>query len=233
MNIYLLELAGKWISLFCVSILSFFGNISIVENKLMSENMEKDKSLSIVNTIIPHQTIIKPKSNLPSDTKNIIVEGQDGIVLKENGEIIQTYRDVVDEVIEVGTGPIGAYNGRMTGYGPDCKTCSGIGKVACPTQDRKYHSLIQDGIYYADIDYGQTRIVAATKTIFPCGTIIEVNKNHEKFMAIVLDRGGAIENAWNNNQQILIDLSFESEKNPEIFKVTSNDVNYKVKRWGW
>lgn len=234
MNIYLLELLGRWIAFLFVSLISFFGNFSLKENVINTNNDINNKSLSIINTVIPYETITNIKSNIPRNVKRVITEGQDGIVLKnDNGEIISVYQEVINKVVETGKAEIGSYVGRMTGYGPDCKTCSGVGTVACRNADRKNHNLINDGIYYDDKDYGKVRILSATKELFACGTIIEVKRNNETFIGVVMDRGSAMENAWKNKSQVLIDLAFETEQNPEIFKATSSNVEYNVKRWGW
>lgn len=104
--------------------------------------------------------------------------------------------------------------GRMSGYGPDCYGCSGY---------LAYGMYVGDGtIYYNDSEYGLVRIVAGDRK-YPFGTIIKVNNS---FLAIVLDRGGAIgigksflfdllypnENIANENG-ILIDAEFEILRN--------------------
>ena len=43
MNIYLLQLVGKWISIFVVSIASFFGTITLKEQEIIIDNNNKIK----------------------------------------------------------------------------------------------------------------------------------------------------------------------------------------------
>ncbi len=89
-----------------------------------------------------------------------------------------------------------AFNGRMSGYGPDCVGCSGF---------LAYNGLdVRSGnIYYEDREYGRVRIAAADRSI-PFGSIIEVD---DKFLIIILDRGGGI----GFNKGFQFDLLYESE----------------------
>ena len=109
------------------------------------------------------------------------------------------------------------FNGKMTGYGPDCKGCGG--GVSCIR-----YNVRNGNIYYSDKDYGKIRILAADKKI-PCGTIIRVSnlRKYKDFYAIVLDRGGAIKGN-------LMDLLFVSEKSVDIGR---ENVKYTIVRWGW
>lgn len=233
MNQYLLHFVGKWLSLILVSITSLFGTYTInnVENITVNDNF--DKSTNRIHKVVEYETIIKNNPKLPWNTKKVIVEGQNGIVY-ENPEnnTVEVLREVVNEVIEVGTGPSGNFYGRLTGYGADCKGCSGT--VACPSPIKKYHNLYNDGIYYNDTEYGEVRILAASHKVFPCGTIIRVTRgSDEPFIGVVLDTGVAMRKAWDEEGRILIDLAFVSESDPEVLKTTSNNVYYEVLRWGW
>ncbi|MBR4261938.1 MAG: 3D domain-containing protein [Bacilli bacterium] len=109
------------------------------------------------------------------------------------------------------------FNGKMTGYGPDCKGCGG--GVSCIR-----YNVRNGNIYYNDKDYGKIRILAADKKI-PCGTVIRVSnlRKYKDFYAIVLDRGGAIKGN-------LMDLLFVSESSVDIGR---ENVKYTVVRWGW
>lgn len=114
-----------------------------------------------------------------------------------------------------------SFVGKLTGYGPDCKGCSG--KTACkPNQD------VRGGnIYYSDSTYGKIRIVAADKNI-PCGSIIKINNikiYSEPIMVVVLDRGKAI-------KENHLDLLFSTEKNMGGFS-TQSDIQFDIIRWGF
>ena len=92
---------------------------------------------------------------------------------------------------------IGIYNGKLTGYGPDCPGCSSVGNVSCLTREGANHSLTYDGLYYNDITYGNLIILAADHLLFPCGTVVKVNNGIlNEFYGIVLDTGIAMRNAW-------------------------------------
>lgn len=231
MNIYLLRLVGKWISLLFVSITSLVGSEVFNERKIAIKNSNAGKSNTPIVELIKYETIIKYNQSLPTGTKKTVVKGIDGIVSKDQEKLIQ---EVVNEVIEIGIGKEGNYTGRLTGYGPDCYGCSGVGVVSCRTPDRKRYSLVKDGIIYNDKEYGELRILSATHEIFPCGTIVSVKKgNEEPFLGVVMDTGIAMRNAWKENKQILFDLAFSTEKDPDIYKATARNVKYEVKRWGW
>ncbi len=238
MNIYLLEVMGKLISLITITAVSIVGAVSVQTSSVSLNNINKEKSLDIEHEIIPFETKKIFRSNMPTGTKLTKTEGQEGIVVL-NGEYQIDLREQINEEVYVGTGPVGKYQGNMTGYGPDCRTCSGRGFVGCRGYDGTYHNLIKDGKYYNDHEYGEIRIVAATRQVFKCGTIVEVKINGEKFNAIVLDRGAAMENHYNNGH-IVFDLAFVSEKEDikEIRAITKNNLNrpvvgFEVKRWGF
>lgn len=113
-----------------------------------------------------------------------------------------------------------SFVGKLTGYGPDCKGCSG--RLACKGQNAR-----GGNIYYNDDTYGKIRIVAADKSI-PCGSIIKLNNINiysEPVVAIVLDRGKKIKGNH-------LDLLFETEKNMSGFATQSN-IQFDIMRWGY
>ncbi|MDD2180846.1 MAG: hypothetical protein PHW32_00510 [Bacilli bacterium] len=233
MNSYLLHFVGKLISLLVVSITSVFGAYQINNIETVNTNDNVNKSLNIVHTVIEYDTLIKRTSRLPLNTKKIIVQGVDGLVYedKEN-KTVDVIKEVVHEVVELGTGPSGKHHGRLTAYGADCNGCSGT--TACRLPTKKYHNLYKDGIVYNDTDYGEIRILAASHKVFPCGTIIKVTReSDEPFIGIVMDTGIAMRNAWDNEERIIVDLAFLEEADPQVRKTTSNNVKYNVLRWGW
>lgn len=236
MNSYLLHIVGKWISLLIVSLSSLFGISSLKETEVKTVNNVSKKGLNIVYTIVKHDTIVNKTKKLPLNTTRVLVAGTDGMIYEndETGEI-EIIKTVVDEIIEKGIGSNGEFVGRLTAYGPDCKTCNGLGNVACPfLPDGSKFNLIEDGIIYNDKEYGEVRVLAAANEVFSYGTIIKVSvKNKEPFLGIVLDTGGALNRAWEKEKKIIIDLAFETEKDPLVNKTTSDNVKYDVIRWGW
>ena len=210
MNFYLLNLFGKWVSLGILSIMSLFSNV------------------------IEHKTTEIFDSSMPSNITKVIQEGKDGVTYY-NGEETIILEEVIDEEVVIGTGKNGEYTGVMTGYGPDCSTCSGRGFVSCKTEDKKNFNLINDGIYYNDDEYGEVRVLAAALSEFPCGTIIEVkNSNLGNFTGIVMDTGYTMREQLKDGIYHF-DVAYQTEKDESIKKATdmSGDVIYSVQRWGW
>lgn len=159
----------------------------------------------------------------------VLTEGEYGYTHIIDGVEIK-YKEPINQVIQVGTHKNADYKGTLTGYGPDCKGCTGV--VACKTNDRKNWSLVNDGIIYTDKDYGEVNIVASDTSLFPCGTIVEItNSNYDHILAVVLDTGYTMRRAWKVNNKVHLDMAFESEKETNI--VTNKDTKYHVKRWGW
>ncbi len=233
MNFYLLNLFGKWVSLGILSIMSLFG-FTLEEETTEISNSNINKNVNISSTVIEHETIETFDSSIPSNITKVITEGKDGVIYyNDDGTIV--LEEVVDEEVIIGTGKNGEYTGVMTGYGPDCSTCSGRGYVSCKTEDKKNFNLIDDGVYYNDDEYGEVRVLAAALSEFPCGTIVEVkSSNLGDFTGIVMDTGYTMREQLKNGVYHF-DVAYETEKNEEIKKATnmSGEVIYSVQRWGW
>ncbi len=233
MNFYLLNLFGKWVSLGILSIMSLFG-FTLEEETTEISNSNINKNVNISSTVIEHETIETFDSSIPSNITKVITEGKDGVIYyNDDGAIV--LEEVVDEEVIIGTGKNGEYTGVMTGYGPDCSTCSGRGYVSCKTEDKKNFNLINDGVYYNDDEYGEVRVLAAALSEFPCGTIVEVkSSNLGDFTGIVMDTGYTMREQLKNGVYHF-DVAYETEKNEEIKKATnmSGEVIYSVQRWGW
>lgn len=234
MNFYLLNLFGKWVSFGILSIVSLLG-FNIDEKTFEVRNSNIDKNVNVISTVIEHKTIKNYDSSIPSNITKIIKEGQDGVIYYNEMNEVVVLEGVVDEEIIIGTGKNGEYTGVITGYGPDCKTCSGRGYVSCRTENKKSFNLITDGIYYNDDEYGEVRVLAAALSEFPCGTIVEVkNSNLGDFIGIVMDTGYDMRKHLEEGIYHF-DVAYETEKNEEVKKVTdmSGDIIYNVQRWGW
>lgn len=232
MNVAVLTMIKKWISCLLISVSFLFSGSMIKKERLEVANTNEDKSYHAQNEIIPYETKIVYNSKTPSTIKKVLVEGEVGIsTTKENEEKV-TIKEPVTEIIEQGTGAAGNYVGRITGYGPDCPGCSKTGTVACHTENRGKHSLITDGIYYEDKEYGKVRILSAASA-FPCGTIIEVDDGKiEPFYGVVLDRGGSMNAAWNNGT-VWIDLAYASISDAKAGGITGKNIKFSVQRWGF
>lgn len=234
MNITIIKMLVRFLSLLVVSASSLLNSVSINTSIVGINNSDKNKSSSPISTIIKYETVINYNSKIPSGIKKIKVEGQDGeVYLDPQGNVFNTLKEKRDEIIEIGIGKAGSYTGLLTGYGPDCVSCDGRGYVYCKSPNGKYFNLVNDGMYYNDSEYGQVRIVAADQREFPCGTIVEVDNSlmkEGKFLAIVLDTGYAMRKAYDNGN-IHMDLAFTTQKNL-IFQ-TNYSTNFSVQRWGW
>ncbi len=223
MNFYLLSLFGKWGILVILSVMSLLGF-----------KIEETMNDNITSTVVKYEIVKTYDSSIPSNITKVITEGKDGIVYYANDEEI-VLEEVINEEVVVGTGKYGIYTGVMTGYGPDCKTCSGRGYVACKTEDKKNFNLIKDGIYYNDDEYGEVRVLAAALTEFPCGTIVEVNSsNLGDFTGIVMDTGYTMREQLKKGVYHF-DVAFKTEEDENVRKATNmkGNVIYSVQRWGW
>ena len=110
--------------------------------------------------------------------------------------------------------------GTMSGYGLDCKGCSG---VVGARYDARGNNL-----RYNDPVYGECRIVAGDKK-FPYGTIVRVKDSKiGTFNAIVLDRGGDI----GIGRRYLFDLLFWTEKESYDFGLSRN-TTFEILRYGY
>ena len=110
--------------------------------------------------------------------------------------------------------------GTMSGYGLDCKGCSG---VVGARYDAKGNNL-----RYHDPIYGECRIVAGDKK-YPYGTIVRVkNSKIGTFNAIVLDRGSDI----GIGRRYMFDLLFWTEKESYDFGLSRN-TTFEILRYGY
>lgn len=233
MNVFLMQLLSKWVSLFAVALISFVPGFETNERKFELNNKSKDMSLNVVTEITEFKTKYIYSRNIPSNIKKTIQEGKEGVLYYSlDNSMERKLRNPIDEIIELGTGPNGEFKGKLTGYGPDCPGCSEKGYVACKTYEKKKHSLYDDGITYEDYEFGEVRILAASRNVFPCGTIVLVDNGIlEPFYGVVLDTGHAMRQAWENSNKVLMDLAFETQSN--VSNATSNNTKFSVQRWGW
>ncbi len=199
-----------------------FSRTIIVSN----DSFDKSSTLSVVP--ISYDVETRYSDDLLYGEEKVVQEGIDGYALESGTVVVEP----TNKIIEVGRGPISISYGSTTGYGANCVGCSG--NVACSTEYGT-HNLIRDGVYYNDSKYGKVRIVAADNSKFSCGTIIEVDNGiMDPFMAIVMDTGGAMRDAWSSGN-VLIDIAFSYENSDGINNATnrSGNVKFKVYRNGW
>ena len=231
MNTIIYNLIKNFLSVIVICLTSIT-SFNLNQENIQIYNQDNIKSTNINNKIIKYDVIKKYNFKLPYGEEKIITEGQNGIQVLDSNNNYITLQEKIDKVVEIGLGKNGSYNGILTSYGPDCASCDGRGYVSCPKKDGTWFSLINDGIYYNDSEYGDVRVVAADQREFPCGTVLEISNSYlnEPIYGIVLDTGYSMKKAYNNGI-IHIALAFKSEK--EININTNNDTNFNVKRWGW
>lgn len=243
MNLNLLQLVSKCTTLAIMSITSIFNTSGYIEREINVENENITKDIPVVNTITNYDTVVEYNEKLPSNVSNVVQEGNIGLSYQEqtNEEKVtsdETTQNVViqevsNQVIEQGIGDYGIYTGKLVGYGPDCPGCSKEGYTACRTLDKNKFSLVYDGVYYEDSEYGLVRIVAAATKKFPCGTIVEIKKlDKDPFTVIVLDTGGTVMNAWENGA-VIMDLAYPQNALAGTDGLTGNNITFSVQRWGW
>ena len=164
----------------------------------------------IIYLLIFINGVIFPKEN---EVNNILI-GKEINIFRNDYEVIKEEKDELKEEMVLAT-----YHGNITGYGPDCRGCSGITASG-------YN--VKNNIYYYDKEYGKIRIVAADKSI-PFGSIIKITdlKNKDDILAIVLDRGGAI----GFKKSVYFDLLYKSEKETNSFG--KQKATFKLLRKGY
>lgn len=213
--------------LFIIFLFIFFSCFKSYDKVVFSNSFVRGSNISIVP--IDYSTDIVYNDDMVYGEEKITVNGVMGYALAGSDTVIAP---PINEVKEIGRGPLSISYGSTTGYGANCVGCSG--NVACRTSYGT-HNLISNGVFYDDLKYGSVRIIAADHSVFSCGTIIEVDNGvMEPFMAIVLDTGGAMRSA-SENGNILIDIAFSYEDSDGIFSATnrSGNVKFKVYRNGW
>ena len=192
-------------------------------------NPNPTKVITVVSDIEKFDTEYVYDSNMPSSADPVImIHGSNGIKNETTGKVEKT---AVTQIVKVGTGEKAIYTGRMTGYGGDCKGCSG--NLSCKTREGAKFNLKTQGHIYFDEVYGKVRILAADLSLFPCGTIIKVdNGKLEPFNAIVLDTGYTMRKAWSQGT-VWVDLAYTTQNDKSIYNATSRNAIYSVQRWGW
>ncbi len=136
------------------------------------------------------------------------------VIIKEEKKVKPKENTIVEKVIKT-------YNGYITGYGPDCKGCSGITASG--------YNVKNGNIYYNDRTYGKVRIVAADRKL-SFGTIVRIknlNITKKPIIAIVLDRGSAI----GFNKKVYFDLLYNSEK--ETISFGKRKATFEILRNGF
>lgn len=224
---------GISLGLFAIASVSIIST-TIANSGITIKNPTPNMTATIINEVQAYETEYVYNAAMPSTADPLtLVEGVNGLEYTYDGLTYTHLSDKVNEVVQVGTGMQGIYNGKLTGYGPDCPGCSAVGNVSCLTREGVNHSLSTNGLYYTDAVYGSLRILAADHLLFPCGTVVKVNNGIlNEFYGIVLDTGYAMRNAWSQGI-VWMDLAFSSQAEALTGGATSSNTTFSVQRWGW
>lgn len=237
MNLYILEIIGKFIKILFLTLVSVFHINFYSEQTSNIENTIVNKESYAVNyVIIPEVKVVKSEQKeLKEEEKEIkkVEVVQNKPVTKQVVKQVPKQEVKKENIVtEKKTDSLDQFTGKLTGYGPDCYGCSGKGNLACRTREKTTYNLYRDGIYYTDKEYGKLRILSAATSKFKCGSIISIKSGNQIFTGIVLDTGGDMIKAWNNGK-VWMDLAYSASSKVSSDGLTGTNVNFSVLRYGW
>ena len=128
---------------------------------------------------------------------------------------------------------IDTFKGTITAYGPDCVGCSGITASGYVVAENVNGVITSTTTTYIDETFGELRVLASANS-FPFGTVMRISGDRIDgyIMGIILDRGGAMNNAWSEGE-VLIDLLFATENSSEVYEFgRQKNVKFEVLRYG-
>ena len=199
-----------------------FGTVGSNKNMTVIANNNFNKMAD--RTLVLFEEEKKNESSL--DDTVVPLEDENDKVQEVVEEIKEEDKEVEEEVIVTPDEPNLFYDkavimtevGTITGYGPDCRGCSGVTASG--------HNL-HESVYYEDSEFGTVRILAADRSI-PFYSIFRVSNipGMDPFIAIVLDTGGNV----GYEKGTLFDLAFESEATG-VVPLTQN-VTFEMLRSG-
>ena len=186
-----------------------------VKVKLDDKKLNSSDFLEYVNNkVIEDKETIEEKEDSIEEKEVFLdkeIEKEEVVQEEEKEEVVvsKPVSDVLEKQV-----------GSLSGYGPDCKGCSGY------LASGRY---VGDGnIYYSDSTYGTVRILSGDKT-YPFGTIVRVKSSSwGTFLAIVLDRGGGV----GFGKTHLFDLLYPSNSLAYDYGVSYNTV-FEILRYGY
>lgn len=202
-----------------------FGTVGSNKNMTVIANNNFNKMAD--RTLVLFEEEKKNESSL--DDTVVPLEDENDKVQEVVEEIKEEDKEVEEEVIVTPDEPNLFYDkavimtevGTITGYGPDCRGCSGVTASG--------HNL-HESIYYNDLEFGTVRILAADKRI-PFYSIFRVSNipGMDPFLAIVLDTGSDV----GYEKGTLFDLAYQTEKDPKnkVIGKTAN-VTFEMLRSG-
>ena len=186
-----------------------------VKVKLDDKKLNSSDFLEYVNNKVIEDTETIEEKEDSIEEKEVVLDKE---IEKEEVEQEEEKEEVV--VSEPVSDVLEKQVGSLSGYGPDCKGCSGY------LASGRY---VGDGnIYYSDSTYGTVRILSGDKT-YPFGTIVRVKSSSwGTFLAIVLDRGGGV----GFGKTHLFDLLYQSNSLAYDYGISYNTV-FEILRYGY
>ena len=182
----------------------------------------------IVASLFLKPTHINVKAS--NESKSITTSSFNGIQLRRVAEteetnsvdstVVKLEKDLSSTVAKSSfTDVLETINGSLSAYGPDCKGCSGRLGGGYDARGGNYT--------YNDKQYGTIRVVAGDPK-YPYGTIVRIKGIGKDFLAIVLDRGGAI----GINRRFTFDLLCPSEASASSYG-SHRGVTFEILRYGY
>ena len=216
----------KIIVLANILILLIIPAVVVKTEALQNDQIDTLQEVRYVNSsVLPVKKVVKEeKKESKKDVKKEKEKKVSAIVEKEPVKVEPKKEEVKPTPTPPKPDPtpevIRTLKGSLSGYGPDCRGCSG--KTSTGWDLRK------GNIYYPDSKYGRVRILAGDRSI-PFGSMVRVkNSKIGTFLAIVLDRGSGV----GIGKTHLFDLAFESEAKAAAFMVSYN-VTFEIIREGY
>lgn len=180
-------------------------NDNVTIKAVKNEEIKADENLINMS---PSKEVTKVNSEENAITQSPEIKTSQNAV--ENIEEIKVFKEI-SEISQEET----MFVGKVTHYGPDCYGCSGY--TASGYNVNNTNS-------YEDSTYGTLRIVAAPRNL-PLYSVIKIrNYKGGELLAIVLDRGGAI-------QGTKFDILVSSEEEAIQWGVQYG-VEIEIIRWG-
>lgn len=209
-------------SILILGIVVYFVILGIQSGESMTISTDLDtkkiKSSDLIASLDSHEE--KEETKEEFDSEEVTEEVKEEEVVEEE--------EVFEEVEEVSTPAstskpvtdvLETQVGSLSGYGPDCKGCSGYLANGMDVRN--------GNIYYQDSTYGKVRILAGDRS-YPEGTIVRVkNSKLPLFYGIVLDRGSV---GFDGTH--LFDLLYASESEASLYGVSYN-TTFEILRYGY
>ena len=199
----------------------FFGVRSFdsnsIKTSLEDKRLKSSDLIEYVNDDVVSEMVDDKEEKEEVDVEAEEVNATEEKEIKESDTSLQ---DVVVEEVTPVSDVLEMQTGSLSGYGPDCKDCSGYLASGL---------YVGDGnIYYQDSTYGSVRILSGDKS-YPFGTIVRVKSGKiGEFLAIVLDRGGGV----GFGKSHLFDLLYSSNSVASNYGVSYN-TTFEILRYGY